>query len=45
MGNVSDPTDGGGGGYDDSESGYYDDYTGGYVPETYESNYGSGYDD
>jgi len=36
--------DSGGGGLED-ESGYYDDYTGGYVPETYESNYGSGYDD
>jgi len=34
----------GGGGLED-ESGYYDDYSGGYVPETYESNYGSGYDD
>ena len=36
--------DSSGGGLED-ESGYYDDYTGGYVPETYESNYGSGYDD
>jgi hypothetical protein len=36
--------DSGGGGLED-ESGYYDDYTGEYVPETYESNYGSGYDD
>lgn len=36
--------DSSGGGLED-ESGYYDDYSGGYVPETYESNYGSGYDD